>query len=264
MKLYPLAFLAILLGACSREEAPDGEPGDSGPVDVVPEDVGGSPIVADDFEAPTVASFWREGSRRRYEAGAVAITDDLARSGSSCVRITCREGDIEEIGSDGVAGERAELDSGKHEAVGHTMIYRFSLRIPSSFPIVDNRLVISQWKQIGLEGSPVIGQRFRKGRHYLTIRTLGTSRLADKRKFDLPELVPDRWHDLKYVIRFTPEKSGSVRVWMNGELVVDYKGRTASPDADTRVYHKMGLYRDRWPDPMTIYFDDYALSRSSS
>ena len=45
-------------------------------------------------------------------------------------------------------------------------------------------------------------------------------------------------------------------------MVVDYQGVTAYPASGGYVerglfYFKMGLYRDRWPEPMTIYFDEY-------
>ena len=51
---------------------------------------------------------------------------------------------------------------------------------------------------------------------------------------------------------------------MNGREVVRYRGATAWDGSEARFYHKVGLYRDRWPDPMTIHLDDYRLSRAGA
>jgi hypothetical protein len=39
-------------------------------------------------------------------------------------------------------------------------------------------------------------------------------------------------------------------------------GPTASKSAADRFYHKVGLYRDRWKQPMTMYVDNYTLGES--
>ena len=49
---------------------------------------------------------------------------------------------------------------------------------------------------------------------------------------------------------------------MNGSRVVTYKGLTAFNEGEDNIYNKVGLYRDRWKVPMTIYFDNYTLADS--
>jgi hypothetical protein len=178
------------------------------------------------------------------------------------VRITIREGDIEQHGDSGQLTERAELDSGKFPLMNRDMWYGFSFLIPSDFPIVDRRLVIAQWKQSGLPGSPLVAQRFRGGRHHLTIRAAGFMGRGAGRHFELPGITAGQWHDMVYHIRFSPDGDGVVEVWMNGARAVVYEGATAMPGG-SEIYNKIGLYRDRWKDPMTIYFDDYRLGGSS-
>ena len=46
---------------------------------------------------------------------------------------------------------------------------------------------------------------------------------------------------------------------MNGIQVVSHHGPTASGSGENGIYNKIGLYRDRWSEPMTIYFDNYTL-----
>ncbi|MHC4831354.1 MAG: polysaccharide lyase, partial [Planctomycetota bacterium] len=216
--------------------------------------------LADDFEGVSLASFWQPGDygAGRYAAGAVAISERFARSGAACVRITVREGDIQQRGSDGEASERAELDSGKHDLLDREVRYRFSFLLPPDFPVVDTRLVIAQWKQDGVAGSPTVAQRFRAGRHYLTIRSPRSGN--DRLDIELPRPTPGAWHDMEYVIAFRADDRGSVRVSMDGEILVDHTGPTAFAQGSRRFYHKIGLYRDRWPEPMTIYFDRYEAS----
>ena len=41
-----------------------------------------------------------------------------------------------------------------------------------------------------------------------------------------------------------------------------YEGPTASGAGADRFYNKVGLYRDRWREPMTMYVDNYTLGDS--
>jgi hypothetical protein len=223
----------------------------------------GQPVsLRDDFEE-TLAPFWRPGDAGsgRYAPGAVVLSDEHARSGSRSAKITVREGDVAQQGDSGQPNERAELDSGKHPLVGQDVWYGFSFLIPHDFPIVDVRLVITQWKQEDLEGSPIVAQRFRDGRHYVTIRNMRTKG-SWRRQFELPPIEPGRWHDMVYHLRFATDSSGLVEIWMDGERVGAASGRTASTEGAERFYHKIGLYRDRMPEPMTIFIDNYAVGES--
>jgi hypothetical protein len=217
----------------------------------------------DGFEGDSVASFWLPGNygSGRYEAGAVSISRSYARTGRGSVRITIKEGDIEQINDDGVRLERAELDSGLHPFLRRDVWVGFSFLLPPDFPVVDNRLVIAQWKQEGFSPGPLVAQRYRNGEHYLTVR-VSKSSPGETKRFTLPPVVLGRWNDMIYHVRFSPEADGCIEVWMNGVQVVSQAGRTSFEDGGDKFYHKIGLYRDRWQEPMTIYFDNYTLSDS--
>jgi hypothetical protein len=217
----------------------------------------------DGFEGDSLAPFWRPGNYGdgRYAPGAVVISKDYARAGTRSVRITVREGDIVQVGDDGLRTERAELDSGRHPFVGRDVWYGFSVLIPPGFPVIDNRLVIAQWKQSGVSGSPLVAQRFRNGKHELTIRT--PVRPSGRfERFTLPKIEFGKWNDMIYHTRFSSRSDGLVEVWMNGARVVEYKAATAFKNGEDLIYNKIGLYRDRWKEPMTIYFDNYAIGDS--
>lgn len=142
--------------------------------------------------------------------------------------------------------------------MGQSVWCGFSMLVPEGFPIVGTRLVLSQWKQSGLEGSPVVAQRYVAGRHYLTIRDLDTEG-SWRETVELPSLKHGVWNDLVFHVRFAADDSGLVEVWMNGDQVANVAGPTASLRGRPEFYHKVGLYRDRMEQPMTVYVDSFAM-----
>ena len=98
----------------------------------------------------------------------VKVSRSFTHNGSHAVEITIHEGDIEQAGDANTRVERDELDSGHFPLLGQEAWYGFSLLIPTDFPILDERLVISSCKQTDVS-RPLAAQRFRNGRHTLTV-----------------------------------------------------------------------------------------------
>jgi hypothetical protein len=209
-----------------------------------------------------LADFWLPGNygTGSHVAGAVVVSEDYARSGKRSARITVHEGDVDAAGDDGKRVERAELDSGHFALAGRDVWYGFSFLLPPGFPVVDNRLVIGSNKQSDVEGSPLTGQRFRGGRHTFSIRPPGAS--GSGKSYDLPPLKLGQWVDMVYHLRYLPGEDGGIEVWMDGKREVNYRGPVASAAGANRFYHKVGLYRDRWKEPMTMYLDNYTVGDS--
>jgi hypothetical protein len=216
------------------------------------------PLLFDGFEQTQLASFWLPGNYGSglYMPGAIKMSTNYARSGKQAVEVTVREGDVEQIGDQSTRVERADLDSGHFALRGQEVWYGFSLLIPREFPIVDTRLVIGSCKQSDVS-RPIMAQRYRNGEHTLTVEAQGR-----KEKYDLPPITKNKWIDMIYHLRYSTGKDGLVEVWMNGKRVVAYSGPTAEADAKNAFYNKIGLYRDRLKQPMTIYFDNYTLGSS--
>jgi hypothetical protein len=218
----------------------------------------------DGFAAGKLADFWLRGDygAGRYAPGATTVTTERVRAGSAAVRITVKEGDVYQVGGDGLDTERAELDSGKHPFVGREVWYGFSFLVPEGFPVVDNRLVIAQWKQNGVNGGPLVAQRFRDGRLYLTARLPGVRGENDQKSYRLPPIRFGVWNDMVYHAQFSTGRDGRVEVWMNGKRVVTHAGANCLKEGENRIYNRIGLYRDQWKDPMTIYFDNYTMGEA--
>ena len=214
----------------------------------------------DDFEGKQLASFWLPGNYGSglYGAGAVEVSTNYARGGTQSLRVTVREGDMASPGGDGKTTERADLDSGHFPLLSKEATYSFSVLFPKDFPIVDTRLVFGTCKQSNV-ARPILAQRFRKGRHTLTIESQGK-----RREYALPKITLGRWHDIRYRVRYETNSSGFVQVWLDGNKVVDYRGATAEPEYKNAFYHKFGLYRDRMKQPMTAYFDEFSMRVESA
>jgi hypothetical protein len=142
------------------------------------------------------------------------------------------------------------------------------MQLPDSFPILPVRLVIAQWKQdcplCSCENySPILALRYMSGRLFITLQT-------DSVRHELyttNEEIRGRWLNFKFFIRFSKGKNGEVIAFLDNKKVVDYKGVTSYSN-DCRIlsttnkyFFKMGLYRDRISEPMTIYIDDYKKNR---
>jgi len=221
----------------------------------------------DDFEGDQLADFWRPGDKGsgRYEQGAVSITDQFHRSGNRCVKLVLKEGYIRQDGGDGNFTERTELDSRKQSFLDQKVWYKFSVLVPDDFPIVDNRLIISQVKQAVLFGNPLqlFAHRFRNGQHYLTIYDMAKDKKEEAARISLPKLTQEKWHDFLFQIYYSETENGYIHMWMDGEKVASFCGPTASEKGRNQFYHKIGMYRDQWPEPMTIYFDDYLMTNDT-
>ncbi len=217
-----------------------------------------APLLFDDFESPKLAEFWlpADYGSGRYAPGAVKISTNYARTGKQSVEVTVHEGDIEQAGDDDTKVERADLDSGHFPLLDQEAWYAFSFLIPKDFPVVDTRLVIGSCKQTDVS-RPIMAQRYRNGKHTLTVESHGK-----KEDYKLPSFNQGEWVDMLYRLRYSTGKDGLVEVWMNGKLVAAYSGPTAEQGFRNAFYHKIGLYRDRMKPPMTIYFDNYIMGPS--
>lgn len=217
--------------------------------------------IRDDFESDSLSSIW---SNDKFVPGAVEFQSEYVRNGKKAIRITLRGGDQidEEKGS---IFERAELKELKKLCSKEDSLYAysFSLFLPSDFPSVKTRLVIAQWKHNCQSGNcdpdnPVIALRFVSGEMYITLQA-GPERTT---LYRLSENVLNKWMDFKFRIRFSRNQDGIINATLNNKTIIDYKGVTAYTanfgyPYPGKFYFKMGLYRDRMAQPMTIYFDDY-------
>jgi hypothetical protein len=222
--------------------------------------------VYDGFETSSVKKVWET---KKLIPGSLEIQSSIVRSGKSAAKITLRAGD--QIDKEkGTILERTELSENRKFWAREDLYYSysFSLFIPQDFPIVQNRLVIAQWKQRCpvdncYPDNPVIALRYNAGEMLITQKgpePKGNVLYRTKKN------LRNKWLDFRFIIRFSRKQDGEIKAWLNNELIVNHIGINAYPEkggypGQNRFYFKTGLYRDQMKEPMTIYIDEYSKKK---
>jgi hypothetical protein len=222
--------------------------------------------VHDDFEASELNKLW---STNRMADSSFKVQSDIIRNGKSALKITLKNGDIVEAATfKDKASERDELMETMplYALEGKTYEYKFSMFLPDSFPILPTRLVIAQWKEFCpfcscSEYSPIVAVRYVSGRLFITLQT---DTLRKTLLYELKEDIRNRWLDFTFQIRFSQQRNGMIKAFLNQKEIITYAGITSYQNNclvlsdKNKYYFKMGLYRDRIPESMSIYIDDYS------
>jgi hypothetical protein len=220
--------------------------------------------VYDNFESSALRNIW---SSSRMVATSFEVQSKIVREGKGAAKITLRTGDVVEPGNDSsLASERDELEEADYLVCreGIKYEYQFSLFLPDSFPIVPTRLIIAQWKEkcphrLCSDDSPVLAIRYQSGKLFITL----TTDSGRRRLYELTDEIRNRWLDFKFQVRFSNQGNGEIEAFLNGKHIIHYKGITGYTEGrdyyakNNTFYFKMGLYRDRMPEPMSIYIDEY-------
>lgn len=217
--------------------------------------------VFDGFESESLADHWET---KRFLPGAVQIQSRVVRAGKRAAGITLRAGD--QIPQErGTKLERAELQEPRSlwAREGSSARYSFSLFLPADFPVTPTRLVIAQWKlncprDACTPDNPVIAVRYQSGELSINKQVSERQEILYRTRDD----IRGRWLDFTFEIAFSRASNGRIRAWIGDSMAIDHQGATAYPKAggytgSGRFYFKVGLYRDRMPQPMTVYLDEY-------
>jgi hypothetical protein len=224
-----------------------------------------APWVFDGFDSGKLSSIW---SPEKLAAGALEFQSDIVRSGKGAAKITIHEGDNFEFGGKNKdkPTERDELFEAENlwSFEGKAYRYQFSIFLPSDFPIVPTRLVLAQWKQKeeneGVRvNNPVLALRYANGSLSLTLQTNEERQILYRTHKD----VRGKWLDFEFETRFDRTNRGFIKGTLNGKKRVEYAGRTAYSETQGypplgRFYFKMGLYRDKLKQPMSVYLGGYS------
>ncbi len=134
--------------------------------------------------------------------------------------------------------ERSELSEWyKKTAPGSEYWYGWSLYIPENYiNVYPTKVALGQFHQ---KNSHVVWMFQNSNGGYHLDNQVG----GHTAEYDI--LIPERdlrgrWHKIEVHVRWSTDRSGFMRVWVNDKQKVDYKGQTM--DA-SRVYFKYGIYR---------------------
>lgn len=100
--------------------------------------------------------------------------------------------------------------------------------------------------------------RYESGEFNITLKT-GPKKLV---LYTRTDDIRNKWLDFKFQIRFSREQQGRIIASLNDQKIIDYPGITAYSEVygypePGYFYFKVGLYRDKMDQPMTIFIDDF-------
>lgn len=205
------------------------------------------------------SAFKRSLSANNSHGYKVVSAPEPVREGKVSERFELRTGDcsaVPEWSDCANDRERSELAQQPPFSVpGKDYWYAFSLYVPVSyknaFPV---KVALGQFHQLGTTNPPLMFQNG-KGGYWLDLnQTRQKSELLIEEKN-----LRGRWHDLLINARWSKEKDGFLKVWVNG--VQKFFRQGANLKQNGPIYFKYGIYRsflsrnkEKHPDQV-VYFD---------
>ena len=205
-------------------------------------------------------------THQEFVPGDMTLVVAPVRGGTWAAKVVVHPGDNPIAGS---AGDRAELDEYGQENTGVTSWWGWSTEFPDGFytPPYSKWNVFAQWHPRYSTLKPNLGFTVvnwgPSGTFLQLIARGGDPSAPTERTWKLGQLVRNRWYDFVLRVDWYPDDRGSVKLWVNGILVVP---RTFTPtfyaSGVAEVYAKQGLYRGPFTQDSTLYQD--AMRRGTS
>jgi hypothetical protein len=204
-----------------------------------------------DFERDNIRQGW--DNLENCCSYSMTRSTNFKRTGNSSLRVELRKWDPDVSGS-----KRAELTDNSYPMPPQTNLrwWSFSNYLPNDWQQDDVREMFAQWhfkpkSGVTVGASPPIGLYMNKGNWEVTILydsiDINIDRGANikERTFVLGPWQKNVWNDWVFNINYSHRDDGYVRIWRNGQLVLDYKGKcwyNGSYDPQFKV----GLYKWAW------------------
>ncbi len=210
-----------------------------------------------DFERDNIRQGW--DNQESCCSYSMTRSTNFKRTGNSSMRVEVRKWDPDVSGS-----KRAELTDNSYPMPPQTnkRWWAFSNYLPNDFVKDSVKEMLAQWhfkatSGISVGASPPIGLCINKGNWELSILYDSVDINIDRganikiQHFNLGPWEKNVWTDWVFNINYSHENDGYVKVWKNGRLVLDYKGKCWYKGAYDPMF-KIGLYKWAW-DPSYTY-----------
>ena len=193
--------------------------------------------------------------------GRTSFVTDIVREGRYAARFEINPGD-KPINA---TGERTEIYKETGEAAGVESWWAWSTYFGNDFNPNPDTLwnIFTDWHHSGCCGQAnvhfEVDTTFSPWR--IQLRTFGGDVNQNQRRFRLAELERNKWYDFVFHVRWAPDNTGFVEVWLNGQLVVP-KTFTPTTYHGQHVYLKQGIYRGASALTTAIYHDGMRRGQS--
>ncbi len=207
-------------------------------------------ILYKDFEDPNIGLGW-DGMEACCSYSMTTSTA-YKRTGRQSLRVELRKTDPEIY-----SNKRAELSDNSYPIPHETnrRWWGFSTYFPSNFSRDSVHEVLAQWHyratNVDLSASPPLSLQVYKGDWIVELRydsvDINVDRGANIKlvSFNLGPWVRDQWTDWIFQYNYSYNNDGSLKIWKNGQLVLDYQGKNYYRGSYDPFF-KIGLYRWVW------------------
>lgn len=199
-------------------------------------------------------SQWLNGGGIQALQGPADIVQGRVREGAYAARFEVRPN----ADPNASGGDRSELLHSTGESEGDESWWAWSTYFGDDFnPNPDTWWnTFTQWHHTGSSGQANV--LFEVNTRYtpwkMQMRTFGGQLDKNQQIFQLADFQRNRWYDFVFHVRWAPDNTGFVEVWVNGARVVPLTNRPTTY-AGQGVYLKQGLYRGRSGLTSAVYLD---------
>jgi hypothetical protein len=197
-------------------------------------------------------SQWNLGVQRLQ--GPATIVRDHVREGGYAARFEVQpKTDLTLPG-----GDRSEALTRTGEVAGTESWWAWSTYFDTNFnPNPDSQWnVFTQWHHNGSTGQANVSFMVDTASSpwNIQIHTFGGDQDQNKQVFPLADFQRNVWYDFVFHVRWAPDNTGFVEVWVNGDRVVPLTYRPTTYSG-MGVYLKQGLYRGESSLTSVVYHD---------
>ena len=157
-------------------------------------------------------------------------------------------------------GERAEVFKATGEGAGTESFWAWSFYFPPNSSSSRDTWwnVFTQWHQDGSVGVQPLSFEImnERGREWIRVHAFGGKVGSPvRRAWRLAPLVRGRWYDVALRVRWAPDRTGLLQVWLDRKQVVP-ETRTPTLYEGQGVYLKQGFYRQASAGSSEVYVSD--------
>ncbi len=223
----------------------------------------------------------------------------MEEDGNKFLSITVKHGWNPDKGSKNKPTERSELETSKRQTFGKEVWYGFKIKKPSETKILQDRMLITQFKQrtrtrpspmisvgkknswvkpepqsyisisiCGKSGS-ILGSKIVKEYSYSSSIKLNCNNktvqidLKFNNTKDFQNLITTKWNTIVIGSYVTNTNNGFMKLYLNQNLIYDYNGPTYGWSKIVGSNVRIGIYRDGNSygeyPPQTLYYDDFVI-----
>lgn len=153
--------------------------------------------------------------------------------------------------------ERAEVAFAPHYANGEPFVVSFDMKIVGTDPSLARWAVLGQINTTpptGVSRTPPVSQQLAGNRLFVIAEAQASDGTIRKMRLAAdPSFERNRWHHFEWHVKATPDNSGYLTIFRDGEQVADYHGPLGYK-CEAGLYFKAGIYRHASKDTLIVLY----------